>query len=72
MVSDLRREGCICNADDEDRVKAVKDEIAAEKKREMRDKRQQERLTFDRRIAIWGIIIAILAIAVVIYLEFYK
>lgn len=65
LVSDLRREGCICDADDIERVRAVRDEIAVEQKRERRDKAEQNRWTIDRRLVVFVIIIALLTLIVI-------
>ena len=54
----------------------VRDEIASDKEREKRDKqrikKEENRLTFDRRIGIWAIVVGLLAIALTLYLTFYR
>ena len=53
-------------------IAKIEAEIAEDKVREKRDrkciKREENKLTFDRRLAIWGIIVGLLAIAVALYI----
>src|SRR6266478_5767812 len=60
LVSQLRSAGCICDADDTERVKFVRAEVATEQRREKRTK--SEPWTRAHRLQVAGIIVALLGI----------
>jgi hypothetical protein len=58
IVNDLRREQCVCDADDTERVNAVRAEIAKDKKRERRDRAW----SLEKWCMVLGVIFAAIAL----------
>ncbi len=58
LVSDLRNAECICNADDAERVKMIRDEVATEKQRLRRT--NTERWTRAHKLQVTAMIIAVI------------
>ena len=75
-VAQLMVSNSVMVASDKPAVDKIDAEVAADRQREKREKRrikhEENRLTFDRRIGIWAIVVGLLAIAVTLYLELHK
>lgn len=75
-VAQLMASNSVMVASDKPAVDKIDAEVAADRQREKQEKRrikhEENRLTFDRRIGIWAIVVGLLAIAVTLYFELHK